>query len=238
VRTLRIRGWLVIAGCLVVTSVVYCTIHLRSRTSASPQAVASAEDEVYGAVVRDMVTPIHGQAHITQLVFDDTLLTDLAPGTDMKSCKEGARKHVGLEGNTPPPFNSFADKIYRVLTRGWYDSSPRAEAIQDFLGKSCIVGLLSTTFHTELPRAFIETERVHFNGWPIEKNGSPSFEQLFPGASGIISFSHVGFDSSLHEAIVSTSFVCGGLCGTGHRYVLKRKWGRWQVASKWITWVS
>jgi hypothetical protein len=57
---------------------------------------------------------------------------------------------------------------------------------------------------------------------------------LFPGAPGLISFSHVGFDSTLREATVSTAFVCGRLCGTGSRYVLKKIRGHWEVVNKWV----
>jgi hypothetical protein len=102
VRTLRIRRWLLIAGCLVVTAVVYCTIHLRSRTPANPQAIASAEGEVYEAVVRDMVRPTDEQASISQLVFDDTVLTDLTTGADTKSCQDSVRKRLRLGGNNTP----------------------------------------------------------------------------------------------------------------------------------------
>jgi hypothetical protein len=224
VRTLRIRGWLLIAGCLAVAAGVYCTIHLRSRAHASPRAVPSAEDEVYEAVVRDMVTPIHGQAHISQLVFEDTVLTELRPGVDIKSCKESARTSLRLESSALP-YNSLADKLYRLVTLSGHDDSLRDDTIQDFLEKSCAVGRLSQTFHTDLPRTFIAAESLRFSNWPIENNGAKSFQQLFPGASGIISFSHVGFD-------------CGGLCGTGSRYVLRKKWGRWEVANKRVVWVS
>jgi hypothetical protein len=238
VRTVRIRGWILIAACLAVAAVAYCTIHLRSRAPASPQAVASAEDEVYEAVVRDMVAPIDGQAHISQLVFNDTVLTDRTTGEDKRSCQESVRKQRFLEGSTPP-YNSLLDKIYRVLTGGWWDTgSLRADTIQDFSQKSCTVGRLSTTFHTDFPRVFINPDSVFFDIVPINKNGVTDFRQTFPGASGIISFSNVGFDSTLHEAIVSVSFVCGGLCGSGYRYVLKKKRGRWGVVSKLMIWVS
>lgn len=231
------RWWISIAALVALATTVLCWLYL-PKTRPDEKAVRAVEDQVYEAVVRDMVTPVDGQAQISQLVFDDTLLTDPVSGADIGSCKEDARKHFGMEGYTPPQFNSLADKIYRVFTRGGYENSARGEAIQDFLSKSCIVGALSKTFHTDLPRTFISVDNVHFKDWPVDKNGSKSFEQLFPGASGIISFSHVGFDSTLHEAIVSTSFICGGLCGTGHRCVLKKKWGRWEVANKWIAWVS
>lgn len=236
-RTLRIRGWLLIAGCLAVTGVVYCTIHLRSRAPASAQAVTSAEDEVYEAVVRDMVTPAHGQAHIGQLVFDDTVLTDLTKGADIKSCQQSVRKRLRLDGNNTPPFNSPADKVYRIF-RGGDDGSLRSDTIQEFSEKSCTAGRLSTTFHTDFPRVFINPDSVFIDIVPTNKNGVTDFRQTFPGASGIISFSHVGFDATLREAIVSVSFVCGGLCGSGHRYVLKKKRGRWEVVSKLMVWVS
>jgi hypothetical protein len=237
VRTVHHRLWIGVAACGAVAIAIASWFYV-SRTRPDEKTVAASEDEVYEAVVRDMVMPSHGPARVGLLIFDDTLLTELAPGTDINSCKEGLLKRLALEDKALPPFNTFADRIYRVLTQGWYDSSPRPEAIQDFLGKSCSVGTLSTTFRTDLPRTFIATRDVHFKGWPIENKEEKSFEELFPGAPGIISFSHVGFDSGLHEAIVSTSFVCGGLCGTGHRYVLKKKWGKWRVVNKWITWVS
>jgi hypothetical protein len=114
VRTLR--AWLVMAGCLAVTAVVYCTVHLRSRVPASPQAVASAENEVYAAVVRDTLRRTDGQPNIGQLVFDDAVLTDLRTGADAKSCQDSVRKRLRLEGNNTPPFNSAADKVIAFFT--------------------------------------------------------------------------------------------------------------------------
>jgi hypothetical protein len=183
-----------------------------------------------------MITPTDGQANISHLVFDDAVLTDLTAGAEIKSCKESVRKLLRLEDSTPP-FNSLADKIYRAFARR-DDDLLRADTIQDFLEKSCGVGRLSTTFHTDLPRTFIAAESIHFDGWPIEKNGKPSFEQLFPGADGIISFSHVGFDSTLHQAIVSTMYVCGGLCGTRWRCILRKKSGRWEIENRLMVWMS
>ena len=223
--------------CSAIVFTVLCWFH-PSENRTDEKAVSAAEDEAYEAVVRDMFVPTHKQADISELVFGDTLQTDLRTGGDIKSCKERAREHLGLEGNTPPRYNSLPDEIYRLFTHGWYDSSLRADTIQDFVAKSCTVGRLSTTFHTDLPRTFIAPERVHFRSWPVQKGDSTSFERLFPGATGIISFSHVGFDCTFHEAVVSTSFVCGGLCGTGQSYVLKKVRGKWEVVNKWIVWVS
>ena len=219
-RALRIRGWLAIVGCLVIAMVAYCTIHLRSHDHANPQAVASAEDEVYESVIRDLLTPskerLKSEARLTRLVFSDTLDTYLCPGVDKKTCINGVRQRFRSEG---------AGVI-------------GAETIEDSIERSQTAGPTSRTFHTGLPRDFIAPDKVYFDIEPLEKRDAKQFNQLFSGASGIISFSHVGFDSRLNEAIVSVSFVCGGLCGTGHRYILKRKWGRWKVVNKWIVWVS
>jgi hypothetical protein len=224
-------------ACAAIAIALLCWFYL-SKSRPDEKAVTAAEDEVYEAVVRDMVTPTHGQTKMSELVFDDAVLTERTPEEDMNSCTERARKQLGLEQNTRPHYDSLADKIYRVFAHGFYSSSLQTNTIQDYLEKSCTVGHLSTTFHTDLPRTFIATEGIHFEGWPVEKDGPSSFEQRFPGATGVISFSPVGFDSNLREAIVSTSFVCGGVCGTGRRYVLKKTWGRWEVANKWMLWVS
>jgi hypothetical protein len=204
-----------------------------SSDRSNERQAAAAENEVYEVVVRELVKSVKGHS---RLVFDDTLLTELAPEADTKACEEGARKNLRLENNTPP-YNSFADKLYRSVNRG-YDYSLRADTIQDFLAKSCTTaGPLSQTFHTDLPKTFIEVRGVHFNDL-IAEDGSQSFEQLYPGASGIISLSRVGFDSSLREAVVSTSFGCGMLCGSGQRYLLRKVHGRWQVVNGWTVWVS
>ncbi len=197
----------------------------------------AVQDEVYAAVVREMITPADGRVRITQLVFSGALLSNRKAGTDMEACKEDVRKRERWVVD-PPPYDTLLDKIYRFLTRGWASSAVQTETVEDFLLKSCITGSLSRTFHTDLPRGFVESENVLFEGWPIQKNGSPTFEKLFPGANGVISFSRVGFDSSLDEAMVSVSFYCGGLCGEGWHYTLKKRRGKWEVASKQMVWVS
>jgi hypothetical protein len=218
--------------------VILCWLYFAARRP-DEETVTAAEDQVYEAVVRDMAKPAHGQPHITHLVFESKALSVSSPGADLKSCKESARKLLAL-GNSKLPYDSLLDKVYRLFALG-YDDTFRADTIENFLERSCTTGRLSQTFHTDLPRTFITEDSIpfHFSGWPtVENDGSKSFDEVFPGASGVISFSHVGFDSTLHEAIVATSFVCGGLCGTGSRYVLRKRSGRWEVVNKWIVWVS
>lgn len=211
-----------------------------SKPHPDANAAVTAEDQVYEAVVREMVAPMREQHRVSQLVFDDRLMTNALNGTEPNSCRQRARDSLRLGSNTPPPYNSLADKIYRYVTSGAdvADVELRADTVDDFVEKSCIAGRLPQTFHTDLPRTFIPSRSVHFAGWIFQKDGSKSFEQLFPGARGIISLSPVGFDERMDQAIVSTSYVCGGVCGNGSVYVLTKRWGRWEVAKQWGRWTS
>lgn len=237
VRINQGRLWIGIAAC-VAAGIGLLWWFYEPRHSLDEKTVSAAQDEIYAIVVRDMITPAPGQTRVSQLVFDDAALTNLTAETDKKSCEENVRKELSSK-DTAPPYNSFIDKAYRVLTNGWWNpSSLRTDTIQDFAEKSCSNGRISTRFHTDLPRTFVPVDKVHFEGWPVGKDGTPPFEKLFPGAAGIIAFSRVGFDSSLDEAIVSTSFYCGGLCGAGRRYILKIRRGKWEVTNKRLIWVS
>jgi hypothetical protein len=197
------------------------------------EEIAIAENEIYEAVLHHIVA----RPQETQLIFDETLLTQLEPGGDVESCKKSTRKDFSLEIGSPP-YNSLADKAYRFFARGDYDGPIRTETIQSFLERSCTPGYLSQTFHTDLPRFFISSQNIRFNDVIVDKNGPKSFNQLYPGADGIMSFSHVGFNSKMDEAIVSTCFVCGLLCGARYRYILRKKSGRWQVADGLMVSVS
>ena len=215
-----------------------------SRFRGGDRKITSAEDEVYEAVVRDMIAPSPGRSGATELVFDDTLIGDIGSGVAPPAsgdCTRRLREQIqGEIVHHAPGFDAFADKAYRLVSYGWYDVSPPASAVQDFADKACAGhrDQLPQTFHTDLHRTLIKADAVHFAGWPVEKDGEKPFKELFPGAAGIISFSHVGFDSGRRAAIVSTAFFCGGLCGSGSRYILRKGWGRWQVINKWIVWVS
>lgn len=203
----------------------------------SESEVSATQDEVYEAVVRDMITPRDGRVRVTQLVFGEMVLTPLGYDNESSPCEERARKQMWLQ-NGKLPYDSIADKAYRLFTRDSYDDALQPDTIRNFVTNFCTPGQLSHTFHTDLPRTFIGDERIDFGDGlvPLQK-GQPRAKR-FPGASGIISFSRVGFDSRLDEAIVATSFVCGGLCGSGDRYVLRKRQGRWEVVNKWGVWVS
>ena len=64
------------------------------------------------------------------------------------------------------------------------------------------------------------------------------FYARYPDSSGIINFSHIGFDDQMNQALVVTGRSCGGLCGAGYFVLLKKDHGLWSVQYKVNTWVS
>lgn len=64
-----------------------------------------------------------------------------------------------------------------------------------------------------------------------------SFEKQFPGNYGYHTFTQVGFNRQLTEAIFYTEHICG-LCGEG-KYVYMRKVNdKWVMVGEDVTWVS
>jgi hypothetical protein len=82
----RRHSWIAPVACAAIAITLLFWFYL-SRYRADQRAVTSAQDEVYEAVVRDMVSPTNGQAEMHQLVFDDTVQTGLMSGAMQKPAK-------------------------------------------------------------------------------------------------------------------------------------------------------
>ena len=64
------------------------------------------------------------------------------------------------------------------------------------------------------------------------------FYKRFPGSTGLVSLSKIGFNDDHTQALVYVANVCGGLCGSGDFVVLKKVHGRWVVERTDQIWVS
>jgi hypothetical protein len=64
------------------------------------------------------------------------------------------------------------------------------------------------------------------------------FEARYPGGSGMIVFSRVGFNADGDEALVSMGYRCGDLCGAGGLYLLVKEEGTWKVQDTLMVWQS
>jgi hypothetical protein len=65
------------------------------------------------------------------------------------------------------------------------------------------------------------------------------FDQLFPRSGGhYLTISQAGFNLGRTEAILFVNLHCGGLCGGGNYYLLRKTYGVWHVVETKEVWVS
>jgi hypothetical protein len=64
------------------------------------------------------------------------------------------------------------------------------------------------------------------------------FEAKYPGASGFILFSRVGFNEDGDQALADMGYRCGDLCGAGGLYLLVKEDGTWKVQETLMVWQS
>jgi len=205
----------------------------KSRPGFSEQQIAKAEDEVYETVVRE-VLPKLGQSPGMRLVFDDKQIVGDVPWLNAESCKTAPASSVQVSDD-PPLFDASADTPRELSTNAFYRTAPSPDVVESYRKMRCVGGHLSRTFHTDVPHSFVDGALFEH---VLPSAEDTNFARLFPGASGVLGFSHVGFNKRLDEAIVSMSYHCGSLCGGGRRYYLKRVDGRWKTVSKRTTWES
>jgi hypothetical protein len=66
----------------------------------------------------------------------------------------------------------------------------------------------------------------------------PGFQDAYPEASGVVSFSRVGFGANEDVALVEMGYLCGDLCGAGGLYLLVKEEGGWRVQEALMEWMS
>jgi len=65
-----------------------------------------------------------------------------------------------------------------------------------------------------------------------------AYYKRYPGASGVVTWSRVGFNADGTQALFYESYRCGGLCGTGRYMVMEKKNGSWVIRTDVVVWVS
>jgi len=64
------------------------------------------------------------------------------------------------------------------------------------------------------------------------------FQARYPEASGMVTFSRVGFNADGDEALTLVGYRCGDLCGAGGLYLLVKEDGSWKVQEELMAWQS
>jgi hypothetical protein len=73
--------------------------------------------------------------------------------------------------------------------------------------------------------------QINQSGWDI-------FYNRYPDAPGIITFSKVGFNKTLDQALVYLGIQSNWLAGAGNFYLLKKVEGIWVIDEQVMSWIS
>lgn len=65
-----------------------------------------------------------------------------------------------------------------------------------------------------------------------------AYYKQYPGGSGLVEWSRVGFNADGTQALFYEGYRCGGLCGTGRYVVMEKKNGSWSIGTDIVVWVS
>lgn len=69
-------------------------------------------------------------------------------------------------------------------------------------------------------------------------DGLRKFGEKYPGSSGILAFSKVGFNNTHTQALVYASRWCGTRCGEGQYYLMRKQNDVWVIEDQMELWVS
>ena len=135
------------------------------------------------------------------------------------------------ENGHPVPWGKTAESLRKkapALQEATIDSFRKANSRQAVLHRSVRTPIdYEVVTSAQLEAIFCK----HWGDWP-------EYYKQFPGASGIVTWSRVGFNLDGTQALFYESFRCGGLCGTGRYLVMEKKNGSWMIGTDIVVWVS
>ena len=202
----------VLGGAAAFTLIVISSVYLYARPNP-----ALADSEQYNVLSDYIASGLTGYSH--DLGSRDGLVVILGRTTvtDMLLRKNLLNEYVALIGSLPHARRNLH------LSSQWP-----------------ILNLLVANFRSEqLKEHFaIPAEYVLATEDEVRKYGQdPSLKQRFAHSYGYLTFTRVGFNRQLTDAVFYTEHVCG-LCGEG-KYVHMRKLnGKWFVQAESGTWIS
>ena len=112
-----------------------------------------------------------------------------------------------------------------------------ARLVDSYRSRNTALYTLDPNLHIELVYALMpeeEFEKIFRRGGSVWVR----FQDRYPQAGGVVSFSRVGFGANQDEALVLMGYRCGDLCGTGGLYLLAKEEGGWKIQESLIVWIS
>ena len=109
------------------------------------------------------------------------------------------------------------------------------ETIEDYRIKNNESHQLKDNFSLKVKHVLVQREELE----QFLKEGRwEEFYKKYPDSRGFISFSRVGFNREMNEALVYFEHWCGGLCGSGIYLQLKKEDEGWRVFKVERAWIS
>jgi len=135
------------------------------------------------------------------------------------------------ENGHPIPWEKTAESLRQkapVLQQTTVNSFRKANAQQAFVHRS----LRSPIGYELVDSAELDSM--------FKKGGGDwlAYYKRYPRASGVVTWSRVGFNADGTQALFYESYRCGGLCGTGRYMVMEKKNGSWVIGTDIVVWVS
>jgi len=161
-------------------------------------------------------------------VMDQTKLVVIEARTT--GCPMYESEEHRREFSMPDSFDSIVHKRLNTVEQ---------ETLADYLGKNKESHILTGISDLGIAYVLVTDDDLKeaFSEHGIDR-GWTRFYKKYPGSSGIVFFSTVGFNRDNTQAFVYAGKQCGGLCGAGDYVLLKKENGIWAIQQRMALWVS
>lgn len=177
--------------------------------------------------------------HNCELTQDDyevfgALLNGLHGPEDPEEAWEGKEMIIANVTATPGKPEDQANWGFRSNS----SAAPSQETFRDYAEKAHSVCAVKPEFGNPNAYAIIARDEVDNFFKKGVGRGWQEFYKKYPKSSGFWQFSRPGYNSRRDEALLYVGHSCGGLCGTGHLYLLSKQSGKWTVKNRVMLWIS
>jgi hypothetical protein len=177
--------------------------------------------------------------HNCELTQDDyavfaALLNGLHGPEDPEEAWEGKEMLIANVTATPSKPESQANWGFRSKST----AAPSQETFTDYADKARSGCAVKPEFGDPNSYKIIARDEIDNFFKKGVGGGWQKFYKKYPKSAGFWQFSRPGYNTTRDETLLYVGHSCGGLCGTGHLYLLSKKNGQWTVQNRVMLWIS
>jgi len=158
----------------------------------------------------------------------------------LKDFNDGAKSPLNLANTTEPLERSGTKGCVNWVPASDKNSAPIVHRLDALVRSDSKLALVESKKHQQAiddndPQKLLKS--AIDDGKKVDEDElSESVKRAV--ASALFTFYEIAFDKEHKRALLSYSFVCGGLCGHGETMVLRRSGKNWKIAKRCREWVS